>query len=166
MNTSWRYSLSISVATVIAYYVTAGLAYWSFPESGPISSLWACLSAIITLDDSVHETLQAAKARMMGTLIGAAIASMMSLLVNANTPNGLEIFLGIFLCALVCHFANTRPYVRVAGITFILIIVLKPIAANASGYEFTLARIVDSLIGCSAAVLTSLTWRLSSTKPH
>ena len=138
-------------AYIVGFYFT-GLFHG---RSSSIGGLWSLIAAIVVLQATSRDTWKSAASRVLGTLIGSAIAGFYLYLLPFS-PIGMAVSIGFTV--LLCQALNVPDHGRLAAGTVALIMVLS--TANPELPPFTNAalRFVESAIGAGIAVLAVLLW--------
>lgn len=111
---------------------------------------YAAIAAIISMGNSLTDSLKAGKNRVMGTLAGALIGLFFA---SIQPNNALLCGLGIILLFWVCNLLRWSASIPIAGIVFMAIMVnLK----DQSPLFYSLNRILDTVIGIGIALLVNL----------
>ncbi|MBL4818976.1 MAG: FUSC family protein [Deltaproteobacteria bacterium] len=155
MDIHWRYVFTVSFGTLAAYGVSLLLPDILVSRNLTMTTLWVCISALFAAGRTFPETLELAKTRMIATTLGIGIAVPLFLIPQSDFALAVQIFVGSLLCAALGHLAKAGPHLRVAGITFLLVVILKPMRPDVSGWLFAFLRWSDSLIGCLLAIIVS-----------
>lgn len=126
-----------TVKTVFAVALTIGIAHILNLRS----PFFAGIAAIMAMQTSVSESLNKGKQRMYGTILGAIIALIFSIIAPENI---LFIGLGILIIIYVCNMLGWKKSAQISMIVF-LSIMLNYEEGNRVAYA--LNRILDTLIG-------------------
>lgn len=112
---------------------------------------YAAIASVISTSSSVTDSYIAGRNRMFGTLVGAMIALICSLISPGN------VFLcgiGIVIVIYICNLLNWNKSVSIACIVFCVIM------TNLNGrnpFEYSFNRILDTLLGIVIAVIVNYT---------
>ena len=152
---SIRISLSIAVATLVAY--VAGFAFTSlFPGYLPkIGALWSAISAIVVTQLTRKETVSSASLRVLGSAIGAFTSAVYLFLLPFH-PVGMAV--AIFVTVLLCLTVKIPGHARLAAITVIVVMVTASLDPRLNPGLNALLRFAESLIGTAVAVLIAYLW--------
>jgi uncharacterized membrane protein YgaE (UPF0421/DUF939 family) len=156
-----RFALRCAAAAVLAY-VAAGYAGLPHP-------VWAPMSALIVSQERVGATLVSVAGRVLGTLIGVAVALVVHWVGHAcAVPTVLQIAIAVALCALC---ASDHPAIRVSLWTCPLVLIAaspEDTAASTAlfrGSEVMLGAVVGGLVHlCEERVATPLLRSLFTSK--
>lgn len=108
---------------------------------------FAAIAAIVSMQSSVIESFKEGRNRMIGTLIGAAV-SLIGTLIAPN--NIIMILLGIIAVIYLLNVLNCKKSIVIGCIVFLAIAVnLK----DESPFLYSIDRIIDTIIGISVAAL-------------
>ncbi|MBC8591383.1 FUSC family protein [Wansuia hejianensis] len=101
----------------------------------------AVIAAVMTMESSVSESFVAGKNRMYGTLLGGAVALIMSYIAPTNL-----IFIGIGLIILIniCNYFQWEKAVKMAMVVFLVIVLGY---GEQDRYGYALHRTLDTLVG-------------------
>jgi uncharacterized membrane protein YgaE (UPF0421/DUF939 family) len=110
---------------------------------------YACIAAVICMQNSVHNSFVAGKNRMIGTIIGAVIGIMFSIFIGQNA---IVTGLGIVLVIYLCNFFNYDGSVSIACVVFLAIMTnLK----EGTSYMYAINRVFDTFVGIIVAILVN-----------
>ena len=110
-------------------------------------AFYASIAAIITMENTVSNSFNAGKNRMLGTLVGALIGFLCASIMPGNA---ILCGLGIIVVIYLCNFLKWSKSVSIACIVFLAIMI------NLDGKNpvfYSLNRIVDTFMGIIIAVL-------------
>lgn len=110
---------------------------------------YACIAAVICMQNSVHNSFVAGKNRMIGTIIGAVVGIMFSIFIGQNA---IVTGLGIVLVIYLCNFFNYDGSVSIACVVFLAIMTnLK----EGTSYMYAINRVFDTFVGIIVAILVN-----------
>lgn len=112
---------------------------------------FACIAAVISLQDTVEETVQMGFSRIIGSVVGGAFAMGFAELDKIYKAGNLYIIyavLGVVIIICLCNFFNKPDAVSISVITFLII--FTGIDSQRS-YYFAFNRITGTLIGVVVA---------------
>lgn len=110
---------------------------------------YACIAAVICMQNSVHNSFVAGKNRMIGTIIGAVVGIMFSIFIGQNA---IVTGLGIVLVIYLCNFFNYDGSVSIACVVFLAIMTnLK----EGTSYIYAINRVFDTFVGIIVAILVN-----------
>ena len=110
---------------------------------------FATIAAIIAMETSVSGSLLIARERMYGTVIGAAIALLFTLLFPVNY---ITIGLGVLLVIYICDVFQWQNTIKISNIVFIAIL----LGFEESGQvEYAVFRTLDTLLGLTVGTLVN-----------
>ena len=138
---SVRASVAAGLAVAIAY-----LAQLPFP-------LYALISAVLVTDLVPAQTRKLALPRLAGTILGAALGAMISVLLPHSAWT---VGLGVLVSMLATHLLYLRDAVKVAG--YVCGIVLLDHGEHP--WSYALYRVIETGLGIAAAMLVSLVPKL------
>ncbi len=111
--------------------------------------LYACIAAVICMQNSVHNSFIAGKNRIIGTIIGAIVGIVFSAFIGQNA---IITGLGIILVIYLCNFLNQDGSVSIACVVFLAIMTnLK----EGTSYIYAIHRVIDTFIGIIVAILVN-----------
>lgn len=137
----WRYAL--------AYHFTVNFAD---ETNAQIGGFWACASAIFVMHWSRRETYMRGAARVLGALVGGAVAGAFLMLVPFSAP---ILALSAAISVLICQVAFSGRYARLAALTSTMVMVASQIDSFVDPIQNTMLRIVESAIGALVAVVVA-----------
>ena len=139
----WPFALAVAIAIPMAYAVSRAL--------GIERPYWAMLTLVLVLRVDFLSSRQLMIERLLGTLLGVAVAGGYAAAFSSHEA----ILIGIVLAALARWPAEQRHgALGVAALTTFVMLVLA-LASTAPGEvsAYLKARVVDTLVGCSFAVV-------------
>ena len=137
-----RLAIRVSAAALLAYFAAQPL---------PLPGYWAVITAVVVMQASLGASLKAAFDRLMGTLAGAALGSVMAIAVSAPFP--LEMALALLPLAFL---AAINPAFRVAPVTALIVLMPGTDGLKMPLAEVALDRVLEILLGNAAGILVSL----------
>lgn len=142
-----------NVKTAICVFICIFL----FSLFGDGSSIYACISALICLQDTVENSVEMGKHRILGTILGAFIGLIYLYIINIipSLPNSLYamfISLGIVFIIFILNAFKKTDTISICCVVF-LIITLNYNQVDA--YYYALERTVDTLIGIVVAIVVN-----------
>ncbi len=150
----------------ISTSVSVLLVYLSFLALGRDDSFYACIAAVIATQINVEESIKAANARMIGTVLGGAIGFIfMNIIIYFNHRLDavfipLAVCLMIYLCTLL-----KRPASVQIGCVVILSTLISHKPDGITVYEYVFVRSADTFYGVLIAVLIQIVvWKILSAK--
>lgn len=118
------------------------------------NSIYACISAIICMQDSVETSVVQGKHRIIGTFLGGIIGVLYLCLFNfvetSAISSSLLIAMGITFVIHFCNVIDKTDTVSICCVVFI-IIVLGYDKTNA--FQYALNRTIDTLIGIIISII-------------
>lgn len=111
---------------------------------------YAAIAAIISMGNSLTNSLAAGKNRIMGTMAGALIGLLFA---SIQPNNALLCGLGIVLLFWICNVLKWSASIPIAGIVFMAIMVNL---RDQTPLFYSLNRILDTVIGISIALIVNL----------
>lgn len=117
------------------------------------SPSFACIAAVICMQDTVERTKKIAISRIIGSVVGGGFA-LTFIYFNANVMSGklyiLFSVIGVIAIICVCNFLNNPISVSISVITFLIIFVGTDVGAP---IYFAVNRVVGTLIGSMTALI-------------
>lgn len=142
-NELLRNSLKLSVAV----FVTATIAVWT----ERIEFVWyPVLAAIIVVDDNDDQTISAASARILGTVMGGLI----TFVVHTILSGWIGVLVSLVLMIPILQLLGWQSALGTAGMTSIMFLMIPSHAALNWNYVFN--RALDTVVGCVVAILVGL----------
>ncbi|MBV9771934.1 MAG: FUSC family protein [Bryobacterales bacterium] len=145
---SAKQSVKTAIAGLISVYIT-GL--FRLPEG-----YWAAITALIVMQSNIGATLNASRARLAGTAVGAVVGGSFvawfsqSFLGRDMLGFALAVAIAFFLCDLL-HLADSQ---RLATVTVAIIML---IGRNSTAWTVALHRFSEVALGIIIALVVSLT---------
>ena len=112
-------------------------------------TFFVAIAAIISMENSLTNSIKAGKNRMAGTFIGAVIG-----LIGALIKPGSAIICGLRMIAVIyfCNLLRWRKPISIAGVVFIAIMVSL---GGKNPVQYSINRILDTFIGITVAVVVN-----------
>lgn len=142
--------MQISLASFLSYWVASICPYWLAGEPTQMAALWAVISSVIVVQESLSETEEAVTIRFMGSLIGSIMALIFFVLLPIHA---VSIACFVFVTAAFCTIVKFKKHMRLACITFVLLLLIHEISPSQPIWYFALWRLFDSVIGSVVAFL-------------
>lgn len=154
INKEYRIGLR-AVKTAIAVFVCAVISTIITHEEDIFCS---CIAAVICMQPTCEQTLQAGTNRFIGTVIGA-IVGYISLELCYMTPYyyWLRIFalpFGILAVIYICNFINHKTSVRIGCIVVIVLLARSGVRVGNTLY-YVIQRASDTLVGVAVAMVVN-----------
>lgn len=131
----------------VAVFITAAIASWS----QRVAYLWYPLMAvIIVVDDNDDLTIQAATARILGTVVGG----LLTFLVHTLLSGWVGVFVTLLLLVPVLRLFGWQAGLGTAGTVCVMFLMLPSHAALNWSYVFN--RALDTALGCVVALAVGL----------
>lgn len=143
-------AVSFSLAFAITGYVPEAT------DTRMIGALWAMISAIVVMQDTRSATISTAWLRILGSLIGA-VFSAFYLLVFPFSIVGMGILIGVVV--LVCELLHLPGYLRLAGLTAGIVMVISVVNPDIPPFVNAATRFFEVMIGSSVAVAAAWIWQ-------
>ena len=136
-----------SLKLAVAVFVTATIAVWT----QRIEFVWyPVLAAIIVVDDNDDQTISAATARILGTVMGGLIV----FLVHTMLSGWIGVLVSLVLMIPILQALGWQSAIGTAGLTSIMFLMVPSHVALNWNYVFN--RALDSVVGCIVAILVGL----------
>lgn len=120
------------------------------------NSIFACIAAVICLQNTIDDSMKTGRARVIGTIIGGVVGAMVLFIVNTFFDNRILIFIipiGIMILIKICVSINMRQSVVICCVVYLSVMITKN---HDSGYLlYTINRVVDTSIGILIALLVN-----------
>lgn len=117
---------------------------------------YACISAVICMKDTVDNSLNMGKDRLIGTFLGGMLGFIfiyvLSFFPYLNHPNALITALGVIICIYICTFINKPGSVSICCIVFIGIMISY---TGLESYYYAISRTFDTAVGVIIAILVN-----------
>jgi uncharacterized membrane protein YgaE (UPF0421/DUF939 family) len=143
--------IPVALAATLAYLAATALSPWVVGEPQAIAALWAVISAILVVQDSVENTLDALGVRILGSAIGC-LMSLAPFWAFHSTVNAWSIGFCVVLTCSLCVLIGLQKHMRLACITLVLILLLHQLTPNQPLWYFALWRFFYSVVGCIIGV--------------
>ena len=136
-----------SLKLTVAVFVTATIAVWT----EQIEFVWyPVLAAIIVVDDNDDQTISAASARILGTVMGGLI----TFLVHTMLSGWIGVLVSLVLMIPILQALGWQSALGTAGLTSIMFLMIPSHVALNWTYVFN--RALDTVVGCVVAILVGL----------
>lgn len=151
---STKLFLSIEMALIVwLCFVISSFIGYTNQNTAIIGGLWASISGIVVIQNTRKLTDHMAVVRLIGSLIGAAIAGLFLMIFPVSIFLCIPI---IFLTSLICKFIHFEEGLRLAGLTAAVIVAVSLMEPQLPPFWNALSRFLESLIGVLVAV--SIRW--------
>jgi uncharacterized membrane protein YgaE (UPF0421/DUF939 family) len=108
---------------------------------------FATIAAIFAMESSISATFTAARDRMYGTVLGAIVAFIFSMLIPVNA---MTIGIGIVIVIYICNAFKWQGTIKISTIVFLAIL----LGFEEGGqFEYALFRTMDTFIGLAISTL-------------
>ena len=108
---------------------------------------FATIAAIFAMESSITATFTAARDRMYGTVLGAIVAVIFSMLIPVNA---LSIGIGIIIVIYICNAFKWQGTIKISTIVFLAILLGY---VEGGQIEYALYRTLDTFIGLAISTL-------------
>lgn len=142
----------VVLSSYAAARYTTGLIH---PASAQFGALWAAISGIVALQDTLSATGHAARLRVSGTLVGA-VSSAGYLMLLPFSMAGLALAAGVAVGAAVL--LQQKDGGRLAAITVTVIMLLTEMNPSQHPLVSVGMRLFEATLGAALAVAVSWTW--------
>lgn len=125
----------------------------------PGSASYACITALIVMQSTLEESLQQARNRVLGIVIGGIVGAVFSYFVGMigfSILRILVISVGVTLLILLCNLIGKRGAIVMGCVTY-LVIMLPDVPKNP--WLYSLLCVIHNMIGITVAVLVNLAIR-------
>ncbi len=136
-----------SLKLAVAAFLTAAIAV----HTARIAFVWyPLLAVVVVVDDDDEQTLQAARARILGTLVGGLV----TFLVHTVTGGWMGVLLSILLMVPVLRALGWEAGLSTGALVSVMFLMLPDHARLDWFYVFN--RALDTSVGCAIALLVGL----------
>lgn len=125
----------------------------------PGSASYACITALIVMQSTLEESLEQARNRVVGIVIGGAAGAVFSSaigLIGFPILRILAISVGVTLLILLCNLLGKRGAIVMGCVTY-LVIMLPDTPQNP--WLYSLLCVIDNTVGITVAVLVNFAIR-------
>lgn len=125
----------------------------------PGSASYACITALIVMQSTLEESIQQARNRVLGIVIGGIVGAVFSYFVGMIGFSILQILVisvGVTLLILLCNLIGKRGAIVMGCVTY-LVIMLPEVHQNP--WLYSLLCVIHNMIGITVAVLVNLAIR-------
>lgn len=120
------------------------------------NSIFACIAAVICMQNTVVDSMEKGMARVIGTIIGGMMGAVVLFVVKTFFNDSILIFiipLGIMALIQVCVAINMKQSVVICCVVYLSIMITKN---HDNGYLlYTVNRVVDTSVGILIALLVN-----------
>lgn len=113
------------------------------------SPFYACIAAVITMQNTVEDSYETGINRIIGTLIGAVIGL---ILCYISPQNSLLIFIGAVLVVYAANLLDKKGCTSIALIVFLAIMLN---IADAPPFYYSTMRVIETILGILVSVLVN-----------
>jgi uncharacterized membrane protein YccC len=128
--------------------LAASICWWLAARFGLHDGYWGAISAIIVMQSNVGATIQAARDRVLGTIIGAILGFACTLF--GTIP--WNYILAVFAAVVVCGLLGFRNSSRLAGVTVTIVMLVQSNSPRTVAFD----RVVQVLLGILVAVAVTI----------
>jgi uncharacterized membrane protein YgaE (UPF0421/DUF939 family) len=118
--------------------------------------LFACIAAIICVQNTIVDSVRIGMSRIIGTMIGGLSAALMLFIVNTFFDDKILIFiipLGIMILIQICVTINMKQAVAICCVVYLIVMISMN---HEEGYIlYTINRVLDTSIGIIIALLVN-----------
>jgi len=115
--------------------------------------LYAMISAVVVTDLNPAQTRKLGLPRLAGTVLGATVGALISVLLG---PGPWEVGSGVLVAMLLCHLLRLEGAAKVAG----FVCGISLFSFSDAPWSYALHRTIETTIGIAIAVLLSLVPKL------
>ncbi len=141
---------------VSAYLLGLGVGWLAGTPSERLGAMWAAISGIVVLQDTLRDTWAATRARVLGTFIGALLAAVFLALLPV-TPWGLGLCVG--LTVLLCRLCGIADGGRLSSITVVVVMVISSMRPELNPFVKAALRFIEAGCGTGMALAVALASR-------
>lgn len=113
------------------------------------SPFYACIAAVITMQNKINVSYETGLHRMIGTLIGAAIGILFSLIWPQNI---ILTTIGIILIIFMANVVKQKNSINIACIVFLAIMTN---VTNLPPLQYSIDRVLETFVGILLAVVVN-----------
>lgn len=152
-------ALLYGLTALLAYLLGMAVSQTVRSPAAEMGAMWAAISGIVVLRDSLDDTWNATRARVIGTFVGASMAALY-LAFWSLSPIGLG--LCIAATVLTCRCTGIADGGRLAAITVVVVMVISAMDPQLNPFANAALRFMEACFGTGTAVLLA---RLSAMLP-
>ena len=120
------------------------------------NALFACIAAVICVQNTIVDSVKIGLSRIIGTMLGGLSAALVLYIVNSFFDDRILIFiipLGIILLIQICVSINMKQAVAICCVVYLVVVISKN---HEEGYMlYTFNRVLDTSIGIIIALLVN-----------
>ena len=120
------------------------------------NSIFACIAAIICMQNTIVDSMEKGIARVVGTIIGGIVGAFVLFIVNSFFNDNILIFiipLGVMLMIQICVVMNVKQAVVICCVVYLSVMMTKN---HDNGYLlYTINRVLDTSIDILIALLVN-----------
>ncbi len=120
------------------------------------NSIFACIAAVICLQNTIVDSMKTGRARVIGTIIGGFVGALSLFIINTFFNDIILIFiipLGIMILIQICVSINMKQSVVICCVVYLSVMITKN---HDNGYLlYTINRVLDTSIGILIALLVN-----------
>ncbi len=149
----WPGMRTIKTMVSVAICFLLFLPFWGLEvqsREGPLNQIgpfYACIAAIVCMQDSVEKTVQQGRARLIGTGVGGVIGILILWLAGEHSAPlwfGFLLSVGVMLTIWLCDLMNQPAACSIGGVVCCCVLLSK---SGPERYFYTIARIVQTAVG-------------------
>lgn len=115
------------------------------------SPFYACIAAVITMQNTMENSIKVGISRMIGTLVGATVGVVLSTIYSNST---ILTALGIVLVIYIANFLKKSSSTAIACIVYLAIMVNMKYTTP---FYYSLMRVIETFLGIIVAVIVNIT---------
>lgn len=143
-------NIKTSIAVLLSFLV--------FRLVGRQYPIYACIAAVICTKDTVQNSFDISKDRIIGTLIGGLIGAFFLKIIGVSDSGiSFEIIasIGIVVVIYLCNLINEKGSVSLACVVYLLILLNFRDSESSAPYTYAFDRMVDTAIGIAISLLVN-----------
>jgi uncharacterized membrane protein YgaE (UPF0421/DUF939 family) len=149
---SFLMAVKMGVVAFLGYVCGSQFTKLFHDPSAEIGGFWSLIAGVVVLQATRVSTISQASLRVLGTLVGAAIAAVyLSFL--PFTPLGMAV--SIFATVLLCQLGRIADHARLASLTVAIMMVLAAAHSTLTPVMSALLRVCEACIGTAIALIVA-----------
>jgi uncharacterized membrane protein YgaE (UPF0421/DUF939 family) len=148
---SERLTTVVSAAKVpFVTALVAGLALFVSREiHAGLGGLWVVITAIVVVQSNTLSSLQAARDRLIGTIVGACVGGLIG---ATPLPQSIGVALAVLVTALICTIPMLLTSMRLASLTAAIVVLIPGVGSLISARD----RFLDTVVGIAVVLVVDL----------
>ena len=153
----FKKAIELSLASALSLWLGQYLYFWFLPQGdgAGIAALWAMISTVLILEDTIKRTLRSGLTRTFGTICGVIGALCVLPFASSSFPPLVACFLAMFLSIILCCVLRVPCY-RLAALSVALIYAVSHVDQSVPLWLNGLMRALETFFGVVVALCVNM----------